>query len=359
MTAERTLRIEDRLARGGLAVECLRLPAWLFGAASGCRARLYDRGWLPAFRVDAPVISVGNLTAGGTGKTPLVAWLVARLAERGWRPGILSRGYKGSRDGANDEARMLERLAKGVPHVQKPDRVAGASELLGLGVDVIVLDDGFQHRRLVRDLDLVLVDATRPWGLGPDPSGKMVRAMLPRGLLREDPRALARADAIVLTRVDGVDSARLAELEQELSRHAPGRPLLRSSHVPVSLRTGGDEDLGVETLDGLEVDLLSGIGNPGAFEATVTRLGARVVEHRAFPDHHPYTPSDLAGLGSRPLVTTAKDGVKLEGLEPCPWVLDVALSIQQGEDALEALLDGLPEGSSRRERRALHEGLHG
>lgn len=358
--AGRAGRIEDRLSRGGFAVELLRAPAALFGLAARLRGRLYDRGWLPAYRVDVPVVSVGNLVAGGTGKTPMVVWLVERLARRGLRPGILSRGYRGAEGGKNDEGRMLARLAPGVPHVQRPDRVAGAQELERAHVEVVVLDDGFQHRRLVRDLDLVLVDATRPWGLAAAADREPVRALLPRGLLREPPRALARADAVVITRADGVAPRALARLEAELARLAPGRPILRAVHAPKCLWNAADgARLGLDLLRGAEVDLVSGIGNPAAFEATARALGARVVEHRAFPDHHDYAPADLAGLGERRLVTTAKDAVKLEGVEPAPWVLDVALSIQHGEDALEALLDGLPEARVRRERSALHEGLHG
>lgn len=346
-------RIEERLARGGGAIELLRAPAALFGLAARARGRLYDRGWLSVYRVGVPVVSVGNLTAGGTGKTPMVAWVVERLALLGLRAGVLSRGYRAARGEANDEGLLLARLLPGVPYVQNPARVAGAAELERARVDAIVLDDGFQHRRLARDLDLVLVDATRPFG-----PGSARGAFLPRGLLREPPSALARADALVVTRCDGVPAPELAALERELAELAPGRPIARARHVPVRLWRGG-EAREPEALRGLEVDLVSGIGNPSAFEATVRALGARVVEHRAFPDHHAYRPGDLEGLGSRPIVTTAKDGVKLAREPRAPWVLDVALSIEHGEEELAALLAALPEGNGRRERRALHEGLHG
>ena len=346
-------RIEERLARGGGAIELLRAPAALFGLASRLRARLYDRGWLPAYRVGVPVVSVGNLTAGGTGKTPMVAWLVERLAGLGLAPGVLSRGYRAVAGEANDEGQLLARLLPGVPHVQDPDRVAGAAELERAGVDVIVLDDGFQHRRLVRDLDLVLVDATCPFG-----PGAARRALLPRGLLREPPGALARADALIVMRCDLVPAEELAALERELAALAPRRPIARARHAPLRLwRAGEPSDAGA--LRGLAVDLVSGIGNPAAFEATVRALGAQVVEHRAFPDHHAYRPGDLEGLGARPIVTTAKDGVKLARERRAPWVLDVAIAIEHGEETLAALLAALPEGAGRRERRALHEGLHG
>ena len=358
----------------------------MFGAVSGLRGAFYDRGWLPRERVDAPVISVGNLTAGGTGKTPMVAWLARELIRRGLRPGIVSRGYRkrgqGAETGAgpNDEALELAAALGDVPHEQNPDRAEAARALLG-AVDVIVLDDGFQHRRLARDLDLVLVDATRPWGLAAADGGEPVRALLPRGLLREHPGALARADALCLTRCDQVAAAQLDALERELERSAPGVPLLRAEHRPVRLREVGPGGavLGLETLAGASVRLVSGIGHPAAFEATVAGLGATVVEHRRFPDHHAYTAEQARALLADPegtrarLITTAKDAVKLgalldadgdlgsgggvRGARAC--ALEVELELTAGAPVLAALLDALPESRARRERRTLHEGLHG
>ena len=372
----RSGRIEDRLARRGGWPELLRLPASLFGAVSGLRGLFYDRGWLPRARVEAPVVSVGNLTAGGTGKTPMVALLVRELARRGLRAGIVSRGYRArgsDPDEPNDEALELEALlAQGVgpvPHAQDPDRAQAAHELLP-EVDVIVLDDGFQHRRLARDLDLVLVDATRPWGLpAPDedgPRGEPVRALLPRGLLRERPEALRRADAVVLTRSDVSPAAEVDALEAELVALAPGVPVLRAAHRPARLAGfGGAEDAELAALAGRPVLLASGIGNPGAFEATVRGLGARVVEHRRFADHHGYSPDDARRLAREAdeagawLVTTGKDAVKLGPLG-CPGrALEVELELVSGSPVLAALLDALPPSRARRERAALHEGLHG
>ena len=357
-------RVEARLARRGGWVELLRLPAALFGAAARLRGALYDRGLLPVLSLETPVVSVGNLTVGGTGKTPMVVWVVRALQDRGRRPGILSRGYRRGARGANDEARMLARLLPDVPHVQDPDRVAGGQALEATGVDVIVLDDGFQHRRLHRDLDLVLVDASRPWGLpAPSPGeGEALRALLPRGLLRETPRALGRADALVLTRADARDPRELAALRGELERLAPDLPLALARHAPSGLsRVAGGrwEPCSLEDLAGLEVDLVSGVGNPEAFEATARGLGAVAASHRAYPDHHDYRPADLAGLEQRPVLTTAKDGAKLEGAGLELYVLDVELEIVEGGEVLGTRLDGLPQGARARERQALHEGLHG
>lgn len=357
-------RIDRRLAQRGGALELLRLPSALFAGLSRLRAAGYERGWLARVAVLVPVVSVGNLTAGGTGKTPFVAALARRLGARGRRIGILSRGYGAARDAAgreNDEARWYRAHLPEVELVQDPDRVRGAEELMERGVDLILLDDGFQHRRLARDLDLVLVDATRPWGL-PPPSGggAPVQACLPRGLLREPPGALARADALVITRSDQIEPRALDALRAELERVAPGRALLCGVHRPARLRAPDGRGLGLAELSGREVDAVSAIGNPEAFERTLARLGARVQQHRAFPDHHLYSGADLEGLGAggRWLVTTEKDAVKLAGLRPL-HVLGTDFELSEGAAVLDALLDALPPSDEGRRRRALHEGLHG
>lgn len=358
--------LEERLARRGGAIELLRLPAALFSLAARLRGRLYDLRLLPRARTDVPVISVGNLTTGGTGKTPMVVHLCEELLSRGLLPGVLARGY-GRAPGAelNDEGQLLARRLPRVPQVQDPDRVAGAERLLERGVDVIVLDDGFQHRRLGRDLDLVLIDATRPFGL-PAAEGEAVAALLPRGLLREPPSALARADALVLTRVDGLGAGELADLEARLLDLAPGKPLLRTRHAPRALRGldgGGERPL--SSLRGAPVRPLCAIGHPRAFLDTLASLGARLVDPVILPDHHLYTPADLAGLEHGPgaplVVTTAKDAVKLAPLAPAlpMLVLEIELELLSGAPVLEALLDSLPEPPTRRRREGLHAGLAG
>jgi tetraacyldisaccharide 4'-kinase len=363
-------RIEERLARRGGALELLRLPAALFGSAVRLRGALYDRGLLPVARLACPVVSVGNLTAGGTGKTPFVAFLARELARRGRRPGILSRGYKASGGGTNDEALELAQLLPGVPHVQDPDRVRGGETLLREhAVDVVLLDDGFQHRRLARDLDLVLVDATRPFGLPRDPrepsGGDGVRALLPRGLLREHPDAARRAHAWVVTRSDQVERAELERLVAELERLAPGLPVLRAVHRPLRLVDARGARRPLSSLEGREVDLVSGIANPDAFRAQVAGLGARVRSERCFPDHHAYSAADAAELarladgGGGPLVCTQKDAVKLVPLGLECLSLQVELALVSGAPVLEALLDALPRSQAERERAALHEGLAG
>lgn len=366
-------RLEDRLAKRGGLVEVLRVPAALFGVVAAARGALYDRGLLPARRVDVPIVCVGNLTTGGTGKTPFVVHLARWFEARGRRVGVLSRGYRAERleadagaaavrGRAGDEARLYAEQVPFAVCIQDADRVRGARELAERDVDVVLLDDGFQHRRLARDLDLVLLDATRPFGLPADPlTGKEVCASLPRGLLRESPAALARAGAVVLTRVDQADPARLAALRARLDADVPQVPRIECSHRPVALRDGGGDRHDLGELQGREVDLLSAIGHPAAFEASLVALGARVREHRRLPDHHVFTGEDLKGLGTAgvPVVTTAKDAVKLGNLLPAALVLEIELEIIAGEPVLEALLESLPTGRSRRLRESLHEGLHG
>lgn len=343
------MRPEERLARRGGAIELLRLPALGFALVARARGALYDRRVLPIAHVGVPVVSIGNLTTGGTGKTPFVAWMTAELARRGYQPGILSRGFGAARGETNDEAKLLARLAPGVAHAQQRDRVRGARELVSGGVDALVLDDGFQHRALARDLDLVLVDATRPFGLAGIDGEAPVRALLPRGLLREPPSALRRADLVVITRTELADPRALEELERELARIAPGRPIARARLVARGWidEQGARTDL--DALRGREVDLVSALGNPAAFEASVRATGAIPRDQRVFPDHHRYVRADLAGLPApgRMLVTSGKDAVKLAPLGVAFRALDVEFELASGREVLAALLDALPAPRGR------------
>ena len=308
----------------------LLLPGWIvYRPLVAARTAAYDRGLAKVQRAAVPVVSVGNVALGGTGKTPVVAWVVERLRAHGHRPAVVMRGYRG--DGAsNDEARML-----GGAVVCDPDRVRGAVRAVAEGATCVVLDDGFQHRRLHRDLDLVLIDATRPWGGG---------AVLPLGLLRESLSAVRRADAVIITRSDQVDAGALAAIVGRLS--AWGRPVLLARHAPVALTPfGGGTARPPTALAGQPVVLASGLGNPEGFERTARALGWQVREHARFPDHHHYTAAEataLAALASRQgatLVVTAKDAVKLTAFELAAEVLSVAAGLDPaGESILDRLL---------------------
>jgi len=315
------------LARAGLAAAAVP-----YAAVMRARRWFYRRGLLPSRAADAPVICVGNLTTGGTGKTPMVAWVVARLHEAGGTPAILTRGYKGE-GGTSDEAELLKALT-GAPVVVDPDRAAGAAEAVRGGADVLVMDDGFQHRRLRRDLDLVLIDATNPFGYG---------WCLPRGLLREPRSALRDADAVVITRSSGVSDERLEALKTRLSRLAPGATVHAAVHVPTDVLDQHGISQPASALEGRRVFAFGGLGNPEAFFATVRRLGAEVVGRQALADHVDYDAEMLGRLvaqaenvGAELLVTTQKDGVKLTTMERpmAIWQLVVEMRLIEGARAL-------------------------
>jgi tetraacyldisaccharide 4'-kinase len=292
-----------------------------------------------------PVVSVGNLTAGGTGKTPFVAHLVKRLAALGLRPAVVSRGYRAPPGEDGDEARMLRDAVPGILHIEDPDRFRGAERAAREGADLVVLDDGFQHWACARDLDIVLVDATEPFGYG---------HLLPRGLLREPVRALRRADLLVVTRTDQVADGDLAATLSRLGQAAPGVPVVSACHAPIGLRAlSGEETSRPADLAGMRVLALSAIGNPVAFERTLEDLGAEVVAAIRHPDHHAYGVVDLEGareqsrsLGAEAIVTTGKDAVKLRGLDaadvaPPVLVLTIAIVIVAGDEHLGASLEEL------------------
>ncbi|MBI1915771.1 MAG: tetraacyldisaccharide 4'-kinase [Planctomycetes bacterium] len=312
----------------------LRLASVPYGWAAGLRNRLFDRGWKRSERVAVPVISVGNLTLGGTGKTPCVEYVCRFYRDLDLRVAILSRGY-GAEHGRNDEALVLEENLPDVPHLQGADRVALARTAIEeLESEVLVLDDGFQHRRLARDLDVVLVDATDPWGFG---------YLFPRGLLRESPRGLQRAGVVVLTRCDQVSQEQRAGLRQQVSRLAPQAPLVETRHGPVELANSEQRTESLALLGTRPVAAFCGIGNPEAFRRTLTDQGAAVCAFRTFPDHHPYSRGDVEELRrwaqQQPadcvVVTTQKDLVKLRlsDLAGRPlWALRIRLQGLAEED---------------------------
>jgi tetraacyldisaccharide 4'-kinase len=310
-----------------------------YGWAVGLRNQLYERGWKRSHPVGVPVVSIGNLTLGGTGKTPCVEYVARLYRQQGLRVAILSRGY-GNSEGRNDEALVLEENLPDVPHLQSPDRVALAMTAVEeLESQVLILDDGFQHRRLKRNLDLVLVDATNPWGYG---------YLFPRGLLREHPRNLRRADMVLLTRCDQVDERMRSEIQARIARQAPNVPVALTTHKPIELRNSEQGTAPLETLK-RTVAAFCGIGNPEAFRQTLTGLGAELTAFRVFPDHHAYTRADVEHLrgwaGQQAtdciLVTTQKDLVKLRVTQlggRALWALRICLHIEAGQELLDRKL---------------------
>ncbi|PKN60222.1 MAG: tetraacyldisaccharide 4'-kinase [Deltaproteobacteria bacterium HGW-Deltaproteobacteria-11] len=315
------------------------------------RRLLFDRGFFKQHKTAVAVISVGNLTVGGTGKTPMVIMLAKHLQAKGYRPAVLSRGY-GSKatspvnivsdgekilmDGAEagDEPVLIAISAKGVPVLTGAERiVTAATAVERLSADVLILDDGFQHRQIARNIDIVLLDSANPFGNG---------FLFPAGPLREPLNALKRADMIVVT--DSFDDA--GQMPRSIPGIPPGMPLFRATRRPRGLRRGGtDQPVPLDHLQGARICAFSGIGAPDSFRQTLTRLGADVVRFLSFPDHHCYDMEDLARIQKESaraetsvIVTTEKDGVHLEAF---PFFLEkvlllgIAMEIVSGAEVFE------------------------
>jgi len=329
----RSNSLSSILMRAGLW--CLSQP---YAAIIWARNLAYDRGWKKIGRSSVPVISVGNLTAGGTGKTPTVSMLAQWFRKQNIRVAILSRGYGAGLDGRNDEAKELETLLPDVPHLQKPDRLSSAEIATEeLGMQLLLLDDGFQHRKIHRDLELVLLDAREPFGFG---------HLIPRGLLREPLRSLRRADIVMATRADQVDAQKLAEIRTRVQRYNPKAAWLESEHHPVGLRNASGELRPIEWLIGKNTLATCGLGNPEGFLHTLKGCGANVVASHFFADHHAYTAADIqaleqlalaSGLGCDAIVCTGKDLAKIGSTKIGSfelWSLDIELRIRTGADVL-------------------------
>jgi len=300
---------------GGSAALLLEPLAWLYRGVMGVRRALYSSGVLATQRVERPVIVVGNLTVGGTGKTPLVAWLAERLQERQLSVGILSRGY--GRSGGSprlvepesswrevgDEPLLL-RQRTGCATAVSADRVAGARLLAERGVDVILADDGLQHLRLARDCEIVVVDGSRGFGNG---------RLLPAGPLREPATNAADADVVVIN--GAPEHASLAALTQRGGDSVVQMTLVPGGATPVS---GGPESRPVESFRGQRVHAVAGIGNPARFFADLRARGLEVIEH-PFADHHPFAAGELAFGDDAPVLMTEKDAVKCRTFAQNRW----------------------------------------
>jgi tetraacyldisaccharide 4'-kinase len=320
-----------------------------YAGAMRARNRFYDGGIFPAHDLHRPVISIGNLTAGGTGKTPMVLWLAGRLREGGKRAAILSRGYKSAAGELGDEQIMLDRMLNGPgnePIILRanPNRVAAATGALQAdpAIDLFLLDDGFQHRRVSRAMDIVLLSATDPFGLG---------HVLPRGLLREPIDGLRRADAVVITHADRVDEAGLEKITERVRRIHPDVPIHRAVHQFAGFRTAAchssaPPDRAMADLKHRKFFAFCGIGNPQAFDRQLQTFEGQYAGHRWFADHHGYSQADLDSLcaeaaarGADLLLTTEKDWVKVCSLVPAGssfpeiWRMDVAIRFSDDGEA--------------------------
>ena len=308
----------------------LRPFGWLFETIVALRNRAYDRGWLRTVSGGLPTIGVGNLTVGGTGKTPLAAWLATRLREGGARPAIVMRGY------GSDEALVHARLNPDIPVIADADRVRGVGRARAAGATIVLLDDGFQHRRAQRDADVVLLSADR---FGP------VRP-LPAGPWREPLTALSRATVVVVTRKTA-SRVRARELLQHALRFAPGASGVMVHLAADGLVSAADGSLlALDALSRTAVLAISAIGDARAFESQLRSHGA-FVTGAAFPDHHAFSASEVNALAFRTTefrfaVCTLKDLVKLAPMWPreAPplWYLSQRVIVEAGAEVLDGLV---------------------
>ena len=334
----------------------LHLASHVYAAGVRARAWAYRHGVLHRVAMDVPVVSIGNVTVGGTGKTPLTIFLAKALSAHGRRPAIVSRGYlkKGRglvivsngrtilarRQQAGDEPYLMARALPGIPVVVGPNRTLAAYVALGrFAPDIIIMDDGFQHLKVQRDLDIVVIDATDPFGNG---------MTLPRGILREPPNHLLRADMLVMTRVNQAEH--VDELREHLHSLNPRAPVIESMHRPVALRDfHSRDDLGLDRLRGARVVSLSSIGNPTSFERTLTGLGAVLEDHWRLPNHYHYRRGPLSDIVDRArdldvdaIVTTEKDMVRFPpgfAFHIPLWIMEIQLELTAGEEHLTRVLE--------------------
>lgn len=323
--------LRDRLGRVALA------PAEvLYTIAIKAREELFDRGMLDVSRSPLGVVSVGNLTVGGTGKTPVTAWIAQRLVSLGRKPAVVLRGYGG------DEPHVHARLNPGVPVIVDADRVRGIARASDGGADCAVLDDAFQHRRAHRDVDLVLISA--------DEWTSDVR-LLPAGPYREPPSAIERSTAVIIT-VKAASEEKVQQVRSWTERVAPGKPVAIVNLVQYDIERvdGTGQALPVSALAGKRVVAIAAIGNPGAFFRQVESTGASVIPVR-FPDHHAFSAADASraaalARASDYVVCTLKDAVKLASLWPATaaplWYVSQAVEVELGEPILDGILRQLP-----------------
>ncbi len=349
---------------GALLLPPLVAAEAFFRLGVALRAALYRRGIARVERAPAPVVSIGNLAVGGAGKTPVAIAVARRLLARGRTVALLSRGYGASRadarivsDGARvlldareggDEPVLAARRLPGVRVLCGPRRAALARTAVELlGADALVLDDGFQHRALARDLDVVAIDAANPFGNG---------RLLPAGPNREPRSALRRAGLVWLSRADEAEPSGLDAL-RALARESTGRDPVESRHAPVEVLDGAlGRGLGRDALRGRRVLLLAGVAGPARLRRTVESLGAVIAAERFFPDHHAFAAGEVAEVlraadaaRCEAVVTTEKDAVRLDpatAADPRLRVVRIEAEVMRGGEALEAALDAIFGGES-------------
>lgn len=323
----------------------LGIAAFAYSIVIRLRNFLYEKNWLKSHRADAIVISVGNITAGGTGKTPLVIWICKFLQNKNVLCAILTRGYKAQ--GTIDEPAVLAESCPQAKVIVNPSRVEAAAEAVNkFGAKILIMDDGFQHRRLARDLDIVTIDATCPFGYG---------KVLPAGLLREPVTSLKRADAAVLTRCDQVSESEISRIEQELRSVNLNMMIARSIHNPTYAKSAAGERITIERLRSRKIFAFCGIGNPEAFLSTIRSIGVNLVGSKIYDDHHNYTDGDVDdihnqadGLGADLILSTQKDHTRCAIHNAKCGIhfayLAIELKFISGEDRITHLIENASAG---------------
>lgn len=328
--------------RRGLVASLTRCLAWclsqVYRLVVGIRNWRFNSG-RNVTKIEVPVISIGNITTGGTGKSPLVIWIAQFLRSHGSRVAVLSRGYGAKANQTSDEALELEQRLNDVPHLQDPNRVASARIAIDeLEMQTLVLDDAFQHRKIERDLDIVLIDCTRPFGFG---------YLLPRGLLREPLGSLARADLVVLSRCDQVTQSDITDIESRIRQNTNALIAKIVSNASHLLQADGQTTT-LDSIRGLKSYAFCGIGNPENFWATLEQLDFNVRGTLPFPDHHNFDREDINRIGesakrchAEALLCTHKDLVKI-GVNELHGIPVYALIIQtkfiDGQEEIQAAI---------------------
>ncbi|MBU1083798.1 MAG: tetraacyldisaccharide 4'-kinase [Candidatus Omnitrophota bacterium] len=320
----------------------LRVISWVYAICVALVDQAYRRGLREEYSAGVPVISVGNITLGGTGKTPFVILLADHFISRGAKPAILARGY------GRDEDRMLRDELEGVPVFSGQDRVRAAQSAVRNGNDIIILDDGFQHRRIKRDMNILLLDAASPFGNF---------ALFPRGVLREPRSALKRADMIVLTKTDKTDEYAKEILIKKIKALAPGVPVIITRHNIIHVKDVTGAIYSPKSLSLSKICAVSGLADPDYFNLMISRKGAKIALRFDFSDHYAYRQKDIDRIlrrcreaGVEKIITTAKDYVKIKGLdisgiEDKLFIVDINIDVTEGREKLNAGLNSISPGA--------------
>ena len=329
--------------RGGAlagALKCILLAlSWIYALAVSVVDKAYASGFRRTYKSPVPVVSVGNLTLGGTGKTPFTVLLADHFREEGRRPAVLIRGY------GDDEHRLLRDELPDTPVFTGKNRVRSAMEASREDRNILILDDGYQHRKIRRDANILLVDGEEMFGNG---------FLFPRGVLREPAGSAGRADLIVVTKSDRMEEADKEKVTGILEKFAPGKPVSFARHLPRFLTDVTGEVSSLETLKGQDICAVCGIADPAYFGFTLEEAGARVAGRVVFEDHHRYGRKDIdhiaAVCGGMKIVITKKDHVKMQGLdlsgiEDKLFILHIAMDLTEGKEKFIAGLDSLVSGT--------------